>query len=164
MADARLHAFINLLLTTILFGLVFSSIFLHYFSFLNYDIALLDIRYRIQYQDVEGTVFSRYNDFKKFACGKSDEAGIMTLCSNIDYFFAAGVGYLILACVILSFLFLNFLNLLMVILKRNNFITDIRFSHYLVSVLDIVAGAGYLLLSNIDNLEPPELQKVNVKA
>jgi hypothetical protein len=65
--------------------------------------------------------------------------------------------YLALACVILSLLFLNFLTLLMVILKRNNVFTDIKFSHYIVAALDIVAGAAYLLISNIDNLEPPEL-------
>jgi hypothetical protein len=46
----------------------------------------------------------------------------------------------------------NILSLLMKILMRNNFLNDLKFTHYAVVVMDCVAGGGYLLLSNIDNL------------
>jgi chromosome segregation ATPase len=47
---------------------------------------------------------------------------------------------------------------------KNNRLTDMTITHYTNVVLAIAAGAGYLLLSNVDNLQPPEFQKVNVKA
>jgi hypothetical protein len=107
----------------------------------------------MKFEDVSGTVFTTYPDFTNFACESNTEnSGILTICSNISYFQIAGLVYLILATILLLCIIFSMLNLIMKIVGKNNWVTDTLFTHYTNTVLAIVAGGSYLLISNVDNL------------
>lgn len=163
MVNAKVQASINLGLNVVFFTLVLTSLFLYYFSFLDYEISLLYLRHKIQYHDVEGIVYTHFVEFNDFACSKSDNTGIRTICSNIEYFMGAGMMYFVLSCIVLGLILFSVLNLLMRIYGKHNIFTDIQAVHYLQVGLYILAGGGYLFFSNIDNLEPPQLQRLYVR-
>jgi hypothetical protein len=86
MVTLKTHATFNLLLNVALLAGIFVSVFLAYFSFLDYDVGLYNLQHRLKFEDVEGVVSIKFPSFKEIACGVSSDAGIVTVCSNIDYF------------------------------------------------------------------------------
>jgi hypothetical protein len=117
---------------------------------------LYNLQHQLTFEDVEGVVSIKFPDFNHIACGSSSDPGIMTVCSNIDYFQAAGIFYMVLVAILLPMILLSILNLLMLIFIQNNLFTQIHQPHMINCALFITAAAGYLLVSNVDNLEPPE--------
>jgi chromosome segregation ATPase len=52
----------------------------------------------------------------------------------------------------------------MLLFRRNNFLARVRTPHYINSLIFCIAGGSYLLISNVDHLQPPREELVNVKA
>jgi len=52
----------------------------------------------------------------------------------------------------------------MLVLQRNNFLLNLKHIHYINCPLFIFGGGSYLLVSNVDHLEPPHEEKLHVSA
>ncbi|CAG9329555.1 unnamed protein product [Blepharisma stoltei] len=158
------QASINLCLNSVLFALISLSLFQNFFSFLDFRIGLKTITHLLQYEDVRGNVYTTFYNFESFACGKSEIDGIRTVCGNIINFEVAGIIYLIGAVLLLFSIGICILNLLMILLMKGNALTKIRIPHFLNAGVYILIATAYFLISNIDHLEPPNNEKVDIQA
>lgn len=55
-------------------------------------------------------------------------------------------------------------NLLMIVLYKANIVQRFYYTNYGTWAIYIFAAASYLLVSNVDNLEPPHDEKLHVSA
>ena len=161
----KLQASVNLSLNLVVFALILSTFLFNYFTFMNYSVGLFTITHPIKYEDVaEVKVFTWFSNFKELACEHSTDPGIQTVCSNITNFQVAGLLYFLLSLLAIGSIFSSCMNLLMLMAGRPNFWTKYHWPHYLNAGLLFLAGASYLLISNVDGLEHPQYRKVNLQA
>lgn len=64
-------------------GLIFLSLSSSYLSISTYTISLSGISNYVSFEDVKGPAFSSFSNFESFACRKSRNEEILTVCGNI---------------------------------------------------------------------------------
>ena len=69
----------------------FISFFMSYLSFNDFKITMWGIEHYMQYDDVQGEVYASFSKFQNFACVRSRNSGILTLCSNLITFKLSGI-------------------------------------------------------------------------
>lgn len=119
----------------------------------------------MQFEDVGGiTVFTYFDDLKPTACQVSQDEGIITLCSNIENFQVAGYVYSFFSVILLGLILSSIMNLLMLITTSANFFAKFRIPHFINAGFYVLTCVSYLLLSNIDSIEPETKHKIKVQA
>lgn len=167
MLSIEAHATLSLLLNGLFLALAAASCFCDYFSFLvrlrqDYQVGLVTITHRLRFEDVEGKVYTSFPNFHAFACSSSHDPGILTICGNLLNFRIAGSFYLLLVLPLLLSLLFCCLNLLMLRFARANQVARFWYPHIANAGVYVLAASGFLLISNVDDLQPPAQQKLMV--
>lgn len=167
MLSIEAHATISLLLNGLFLALATASCFCDYFSFLvrlmqDYRVGLVTITHKLRFEDVEGDVYTSFPNFHSFACSSSHDTGILTICSNLLNFQIAGSFYLLLVLPLLLSILFCCLNLLMLRFARANQVARFWYPHIANAGVYVLAASGFLLISNVDQLEPPARQRLMV--
>ena len=83
--------FIAIVLTLIVILLTIICIYSNFLSFGTYKITLQGVINNVGYEDVRGDVYTSFSTFETFACRKSRNDGILTVCGNILNFETSGM-------------------------------------------------------------------------
>lgn len=162
MISLRAHASVNLVLNCAFAVCLVATLFQDFFAFLDYKVAPLTITHRLVFEDVTGEVYSTFSGFDSFACPFSRDPGIVTVCSNILNFQWAGYVFVTLSLFLLVSVTLCIINLVMIIFQQVNTFTRFWYPHVINAGVFVVAGGEYLLVSNVDGLEPPQKLKLAI--
>ena len=162
MISLRAHASVNLVLNCAFAVCLVATLFQDFFAFLDYKVAPLTITHRLVFEDVTGEVYSTFAGFDSFACPFSRDPGIVTVCSNILNFQWAGYIFVALSLFLLISVTLCIINLVMIIFQQINPFTRFWYPHVVNAGVFVVAGGEYLLVSNVDGLEPPQKLKLAI--
>ena len=167
MLSIEAHTTISLILNSLFLGLAATSCFCDYFAFLvvsrqDYKVGLVTITHTLRYEDVQGDVYTSFPNFHSFACSTSHDPGIRTICSNLLNFRIAGLFYLLLVIPLLFSILFCCVNLLMLRFARANRVARFWYPHLVNAGLYILSASGFLLISNVDGLEPPAQERLLV--
>ena len=156
MVFVTVHLASNLIANCIFFVLCLCTLFADYFQFDTFTVQLNGLRHELRYEDVFITSWTSFSDFNAYACTYSNNSKVRTACSNISYFQAAGFLYEVLTFCVLVAVFLCMLSLYLRMLGKDNQLSRLKLPHMIAAPVYVVAGAGYLWVSNVDHLTRPD--------
>lgn len=67
------------------------SCFADFLSFKGFSVKMLGISHYLHYEDVSGDVFTTFSAFQSFACIKSRDEGVLTVCGSLIAFEISGI-------------------------------------------------------------------------
>lgn len=139
----------NTLATT---GLILLSLTSNYLSLSSYTISLSGVSNYVDYEDVKGTVFSSFSNFESFACRKSRNEGILTVCGNIFNFELAG---LVLKVTIFCTVFINLVVVYSVLHQKllNLLPVSSALMYFIGSFVYIAMNSGSVLAPNDEEVQ-----------
>lgn len=164
MVFVTVHLASNLTANCLFFVLCLFTLFADYFQFDTFTVQLNGLRHELRYEDVFITSWTSFSDFSTYACTYSNHDKVRTACSNLSYFRAAGVLYQALLFLVLLTLFLSMLSLYLRMLGKDNQLSRLKLPHLLGAPLFVVAGAGYLWVSNVDHLRKPDGSREHIES
>ena len=152
MIDKQILVSIFLNAATILMSL--ACLNSEFVSFTSYKITLRGIINNVNYEDVHGDVYASFSAFESFACRKSHNPGILTVCGNILNFETSGIILQIGSY--LSILF-NVFSIYSYLQRKAYSV-----SHFLSIAVYLCASLTYLLFNSKDILDPEDASVVLV--
>ena len=164
MVFVTVHLASNLAANCLFFVLCLFTLFADYFQFDTFTVQLNGLRHELRYEDVFITSWTSFSDFSTYACTYSNHDKVRTACSNLSYFRAAGVLYQALLFLVLLSLFLSMLSLYLRMLGKDNQLSRLKLPHLVGAPLFVVAGAGYLWVSNVDHLRKPDGDREHIES
>ncbi|OMJ86526.1 hypothetical protein SteCoe_11942 [Stentor coeruleus] len=135
----------NGLTSSILILCMFSD----FLSFETYTTTLWGIKNYIAYEDVKGNVYSSFSDFESFACRKSRNEGILTVCGNILNFQISGILFQIASYTALALIFYTVYSYF----KRKK---TYKYLPYLPSLIYFIGSLFFLIFVSSTLLDPQD--------
>lgn len=162
MVSVEYHSAINIGLNCCLLILIWQTFSSNIFSFNNYQVGLSIITHKIFYEDFPAEVDITFGRFEKYACLKSQNSEVLTLCSNILSLESSGIVYKVGCFTVFCSIFFSIANLALILLGKNTYITRIQNSHYITAALYWIFIFTYFILSDAENMVSPRDEAVIV--
>lgn len=147
MIDKQVYT--NIVMNGLTASVLVLCMFSDFLGFETYTITLWGINNYIAYEDVKGNVYASFSDFESFACRKSRNEGILTVCGNILNFQISGILFQIASYIALALIFYT----IYTYIKRKK---TWKYLPYLPSLIYFIGSLSYLALVSSTLLDPQD--------
>lgn len=162
MVRVEYHIGLNIGLNFALFLLIWSTFNTSIFSFNEYRVTLESIWHKITYEDFPADVEISFSKFEKFACPKTSNPDVLTLCSNVLSLEISGFIYKLGCYLTFCSIFISISNLFLLLLHRRTFLSKLEPSHYTTPACYWIFVLIYFILSNSESMVSPTDEEVSV--
>jgi hypothetical protein len=123
---------------------------------------LSKITHRITYEDFSAEVEIAFMKFENYACRKSQNVDVLTLCGNILNLESSGFIYKLGCFAVFVSIFLSIANLGVILMQKKFFLANLISSHYITAGMYWTFICTYFILSSSESMVTPSDQLVIV--